>query len=442
MKLKSEQNSQPLSLRRNFSWTFFGNLVYAGCQWGMLVVIAKLGTPEMVGKFTLGLAVTAPIVLFSNLQLRVVQATDAKQQYQFGDYLALRLITNLLALLGVMGITFAGGYQSETALVILIIGLAKVIESVSDIFYGLLQHHERMDRIAISMMLKGVLSLTNLSTLIYATDSTVWGVIGLTIAWALVLIIYDIPSSSKLFGRMTSQVDVSGTNEIIKEPPRTLKPRWHRKTLIQLAWVALPLGLVMMFISLQSNIPRYLIERYLGQRQLGIFAAMAYIQIAGNTIVSALGQSASPRLAKYYVVANYQAFRSLLLKLVGIGVILGGTSVLITVFAGRQLLTLIYQAEYAERLDIFIWLMISAGIGYIASFLGYGITSAQYFRIQLPLFISVALAIAITSFWLIPAYGLQGAALVLLIGAIVQILGSVVVVTHALNKLSTQVNKV
>ena len=27
-----------LSLRRNFSWNLVGNVIYAGCQWGMLVV--------------------------------------------------------------------------------------------------------------------------------------------------------------------------------------------------------------------------------------------------------------------------------------------------------------------------------------------------------------------------------------------------------------------
>ncbi|NLE39325.1 MAG: hypothetical protein GX621_14995, partial [Pirellulaceae bacterium] len=34
---------KPLSLRRNFSWTLAGNLVNAACQWGVIVVLAKLG---------------------------------------------------------------------------------------------------------------------------------------------------------------------------------------------------------------------------------------------------------------------------------------------------------------------------------------------------------------------------------------------------------------
>ena len=33
-----------LTLRMNFLWTLAGNVVYAACQWGILVVLAKLGT--------------------------------------------------------------------------------------------------------------------------------------------------------------------------------------------------------------------------------------------------------------------------------------------------------------------------------------------------------------------------------------------------------------
>ena len=152
---------RPLSLRSNFSWTFAGNVVYAGCQWGMLVVLAKLGSPERVGQFSLGLAVTAPVIIFSNLQLRAVQAIDARREYRFGHYLALRLATTVLALFVIAGI--ACGFRLETALVILAIGLAKAFESFSNVVYGLSQSHERMDRIALSLMIKGPLSLASSS---------------------------------------------------------------------------------------------------------------------------------------------------------------------------------------------------------------------------------------------------------------------------------------
>ena len=43
-----------LTLRINFLWTLGGNVVYAASQWGILVVLAKLGTPQMVGEFGAG----------------------------------------------------------------------------------------------------------------------------------------------------------------------------------------------------------------------------------------------------------------------------------------------------------------------------------------------------------------------------------------------------
>ncbi|TAF04065.1 MAG: lipopolysaccharide biosynthesis protein [Oscillatoriales cyanobacterium] len=413
------QQLKPLTLRRNFSWTFTGNLVYAASQWGMLVVLAKLGSPEMVGQFTLGLAVTAPVIMFTNLQLRSIQVTDAKGEYVFADYLGLRLIGTGLALLIIAGITLKAGYSWETSLVILAIGLAKAFESISDIFYGLIQQHERMDKIAIALMIKGPLSLLLLVIGVSVTGSVVGGAIGLAIAWD---------------GREESDLLVADAEP--GNSQNSLYPRRHQKTLIKLVLLALPLGFVMMLISLNTNIPRYFIERYLGERELGIFAAISYLMVVGSMVVSALAESASPRLAKYYAEGNSTAFGTLMLKLVGVGLMLGVGGVVVSVVAGREILTLLYKPEYADRADLFAWLMVGAGIGYVSSFLGYGMTAARYFQVQMPLFVLVTGISAIACFWLIPTQGVRGAAIALILGAIVQAVFSLGVIFHALYRLN------
>lgn len=394
-----------LSLRVNFSWTFVGNVVYAGCQWGMLMVLAKLGSPEMVGQFALGLAVTAPIMMLTNLQLRAVQATDARKEYQFGDYLGLRLISTVLALLIIIGIVLITGYRLETALVVLVVGLAKAFESVSDVFYGLLQQHERMDRIAQSMMIKGFLSLTTLGIIVYLTGSVLWGALGLALAWALILIGYDVRSGALMLRFGSSQHVL----------PTALYPRWEIHTLARLSRLALPLGIAMMLISLNTNIPRYFIERRLGEYELGIFAALAYLMVAGNTVIAALGQSASPRLAKHYAADNFSAFYTLLFKLICLGMLLGAIGTLVALVAGREILTLLYRPEYAKFWNIFLWLVIASGIGYVSSFLGYGITATRMFHYFIVPYAIVTMINLGLSIFLIPAYGLQGAAWTIII---------------------------
>lgn len=411
-----------LSLRRNFSWTFVGNAVYAASSWGMLVVLAKLGDPEMVGQFALGLAVTAPVIMFTNLQLRAVQATDAKEDFVFGDYLGLRLLTAVLAFLVILAITLFSDYKAETVAVILVIGIGKVFDSISDIFWGFFQQHERMDYIAKSMMLNGIFSLVALTCAIYVTRNVLWGAAAWSAVSAANLLTYNVPAALRFSSSVRSSI-----------APHSLRPRLAPAKSFKLARLALPLGVVMLLISLNSNIPRYVIQAHYGEWELGIFAATAYIMVAGTTVVSALGQSASPRLAKLYGGGKRLAYLHLLVRLLGIGAMLGIGGVLITWVAGETLLRLLYNSDYAAYSDVFLLVMVAAAVNYVSSFLGYGMTAARYFSVQAPLFILVIFATALASLRLIPSYGLQGAAVAMIIASLVQLGGSVVILARIMN---------
>ncbi len=278
------------------------------------------------------------------------------------------------------------------------------------------------------MMIKGTLSLLLLCIGVSLSGSVLGGVVGLVVAWTLVLVGYDIRSGALILNTPKAlEDDVSGSRKLAK--------------LGKLVWLALPLGFVMMLISLNTNIPNYFIEQYLGERELGVFAAIAYLMVAGTIVVNALGEAGSSRLAKYYAAGNKVGFRTLLLKFVGIGMLLGGVGILVAVVAGRQILTLIYQPEYAEYADLFVWLMVAAAINYMSSFLGQAMTAARYFRVQLPLFVVVTSTSAIACFWLLPTKGLQGAAMALIIAAIVRVSLSLGVILHALHKLPRYLEK-
>jgi hypothetical protein len=69
---------------------------------------------------------------------------------------------------------------------------------MSDVFYGLFQQHERMDRIAISMAIRGPLSLVGLAAGVWYTGSVVWAAAGSALASALVLAGYDIVGGWRL----------------------------------------------------------------------------------------------------------------------------------------------------------------------------------------------------------------------------------------------------
>jgi len=419
--------SSGLTLRANFSWTFVGNAINAACWWAMTIVLAKLGSPEHVGQFALGLATTAPIFMFATLRLRDVQATDTNQEYRFGDYFAMRLMTTTLALLAVVSIVTISGFAREVALVVLATAVSKAIEAISDAFYGLFMQQERLDRIAKSMMVKGPLSLLGLGLGFYLTGSVFWGIVGLATARAVIMVGYDIRNA-------TLSLNASARSTSALLPTAFPRPRWDAATLIRLFWLTLPLGFVTMLISFNANIPRYFIEGHLGMHQLGLFAAITALQKAAPTVVQALGRSASPRLAKYYAANNVIAFRKLTLRLMGIGALLGTAGIVVALVAGRLLLTIVYGAEYALA-GLFVLVMVDAALDYISTMLLFVITAARYMRIQLPLYLLTTGTVALGCFLLIPSAGLQGAALAVIISEIVRLLGSLAAVWHALRTL-------
>src|SRR5947209_7215699 len=96
--LRVDSGAPVRSLSHNLQWTIAGNVVYACTQWGILVLLAHLGDAAVVGRFSLGLAITAPIMLFAGLSLRTVQATDARREFLFADYAGLRLLMVAIAL--------------------------------------------------------------------------------------------------------------------------------------------------------------------------------------------------------------------------------------------------------------------------------------------------------------------------------------------------------
>ncbi len=410
----SEPAPRPLSLSANFSWMLVGMATYAACQWSCLIVLAKFGSPQAVGQFALGLAVTAPLFMLANLKLRNVQATDSQRQFQYVDYFRLRLATTLIAVLALTGIVWSAGYASGITWLILAIGAGRAFDAVNDIRYGLLQQSERMERVAWAMMINGILSLSLLWAGLLLTGQVLYGAIG----WA---------AGTGLTSGFTWLL-------IARQRPATAsrQPAHGFATLARLCVLALPLGMVMMLVSLTTNIPRYFVEAELGVAALGMFAATAYLIDAGKMVVLALGHSASPRLAKSFANGDLKAFRILLLKLVGIGALGGFIGVILSWTIGAQILRLLYRPEYADHVPLLIAMSFVAMIVFSCSFLGDAMIAARCFRIQVPLLVVVVGVTSLGCWMLVPRYQLLGAVYSLGAGYACHFIGSIAIISWAL----------
>jgi O-antigen/teichoic acid export membrane protein len=405
----------PRSLRSNFNWVLFGNILFALSQWSIFVVLTRFSTQEAVGHFALGLAISGPIFFLLGLDLRAVQATDARGDYSLGEYVGLTLALVPLGYLLVLGVVLVFDLGAA-AWVVLAVALAKAIEAISLVFYGAAQQAEQMDRIARSLVLRGLTGVVALGLVLGLTDNVPAGVIGLAAAWATILLVHDIPSARNL---------QSPTGEPIGAVRPALR-RERARSLTRLAW---PAGINRAVASLSLNTPRYLVQGFLGAAQLGVFSAVGYVMRIVDLVSNALTGVVMPRLAKYYVAGRRSAFWQLLAKSTGLATGLGLLMLMGAVLVGEQALSFFYGSEYADG-PLLVQLVLAGIIVTAARFLSAAILAARHIRLRTLITVATTVLVLAVGVVLIPRQGLMGAANSLLIAYGLRVIVSLAVLVR------------
>ncbi|WNG58566.1 lipopolysaccharide biosynthesis protein [Archangium gephyra] len=414
----------------NFAWTLSAGLIYALAQWGVLVACARLGTMEQLGEFSLGLAITAPVMLLARMNLRTLQATDARGSHGFEHYLGLMVLNVLGGVVLCCAIALVG-YSARATLVIVLLALAKGFEALSEVFYGALQKSERLILVARSIIAKSVLSVALVVLALRTTGSTVAAAAALALAWALVLFLFDTPAYRRESGG-------------VRPWGQLWRMRWREEGVrLKSLWgLAYALGITALLGSLRPNVPRYLLEAHFGQAELGMYAALAYFTALGGRVVHALGQVVSPRLGRYHAAGEQRRFGRTLVGFTGGAALVGVCAIAGAVLFGRWALTLFYGPAYASNLTLFVWLMVAAAMEYVCVSLQIGLTAARELKSQAVMLAVSVGVVGLGSAWWVPSLGPVGAAWALALGWLVELSVSAWLTLRAWRRLGMQGTRV
>jgi O-antigen/teichoic acid export membrane protein len=121
-------------------------------------------------------------------------------------------------------------------------------------------------------------------------------------------------------------------------------------------------------------------QSMLGAASVGIFAALAYFLVLSGTVVGALAQAASPASPDLYHAGSVR-FKRTLARLVGLGSTLGGVGIVGAVLLGAPVLRVVFDDEYAARVDVLVVLMVGAAVQYSVAFLGTAVNALRKFAV-------------------------------------------------------------
>ena len=385
------ERARSIPIRIGIAWAGIGNGVYLASQYVMLMTIAKLGNPTLVGEFSLAMAIAAPLFLFSQMQLRQAQVTDAKDEFCFADYFWCRTFSTALAMAGIGLVIVCSGYSGDMAWLIILIGLAKAFESVSDIAHGRLQRHERLDLVAVSLGVKGPVSAAVLAVTLWLTGSLLWAFATVTFVWGAVLFFFDMPLQARIH-----QTDAS------LKGVRIIAIR-------RLVVTALPLAIAGGLASLSGNIPRYVLEVQQGKEAVALFSVAAAPLTLLTLLLGAVSQASLARVAEYFQKGEGGAFRRLAWKIAGLQLTVSVAFVVATVIWGEWLIAVMFTPEYRGAAPVLVIMSAGLAVGSMSAFAGIVLSASRAFRLQLLNIVLVIIFQIPSAFLLIRGYGVNGA---------------------------------
>jgi O-antigen/teichoic acid export membrane protein len=398
------------SLLPNAGWSGFGAVMFSLSQWLLVVLISKIAGPEVLGNYILALSITAPVILLANLQLRAVYATDIHNQFSFVTYVVLRLATTGVALFVIAGIALVSRVPLGVLQILAIVALTKGIEAMSDIGYGLLQRQEGLKTISISQTYRAILAIACVVLTSVLVLQVTTGLAAILVCSTAVLLLYDLRACQRILSKSTHldrNVHVGSLGRAIAKLLKT----------------SFPLGATMMFVTLTTNIPRYIIAHFCGNKALGIFGALGYIGLAGGLIVGALGEAAYPRLSRYYHTGDLRSYKRTVVLMLGMTLLLGIISLIIVASIGPKILGLVYRPEYVAYNNVLVLLVLAGAITNVGCVLGYAATAARQFTRQLPICAALSGISFMAGLFFIRQYGIAGAAIAQITVAIVHVGG-------------------
>lgn len=337
-------------------------------NWIQLSLITKVLSLQVVGVYTLSLAISNPVFQFFSLQLSPLYVTNRDHSYSFSDFFALRLITSVASMFFcfvLVAIVFKSDLGSIGISLLVFFNYA--IDSVIDIFKADFQRNNRFNYLATCSIIQSAAGLIFFCVSLLCINN---------LALALALGCAGKVISFSVYYKNKSSLRVSDIT----------KP-FSCKFTYRLVQKAFPLGISLLVGSLNVNISKYIVNYKFGIQDQAAYSSLSYVVVLGTLIVAPIGQVLMPKLSQLFAQGDYKSIKFYHKGFVVIIIIWGGLLTIGSYLLGYKALRILFSPEIAEYywllpyiIGFSVPLFVASANGYVLTSVGI-VTSQAYFSL-------------------------------------------------------------
>ena len=398
------------SLAKNSILTMLANILLAGSNWLLLVIIAKQFNVQTLGFFVLTLSMCSPAFLFASFKLRTLLVVDLNWRFTLAEYATSRLLSNCLITILILIIVFADFITLPNLTVVIVLAY-KWCDTWSEFCQSYMRRIHRFELSSGMLAARSIITVIVVLLASITFDTLNW----LLFAWLIVAMLFALLDTLLLW-HLTHIHEESrfSFSSVIKTQSMKRAFSLYREYIT----VAVALAISSLFV----HMPNLLLGYQLDIKSAGIFATISYFLVAGGILVNSVSQACTPKLADLLRSGDYDSFILLVKKICVVGLCIGIIGLIVSVFAGEYFLTLFYTPDVAIYSDTLNWVMAAAAVRYIYIFLGTSLAAAQQFHIQTKIYASGLLTMLCIGYLLIDTNGLVGAGQAMFTATIVELI--------------------
>ncbi|MHD0449428.1 oligosaccharide flippase family protein [Staphylococcus cohnii] len=396
----------------NIAYTFLGNITAALIKWLILILIVRLMNPEAVGFYTFAIALTSPIMLFSNMRLRTRYIVE---NIDFNDLMKIRYILDVISMIIIFVTTYL--FMNDYIYIVILIALTKALDLSSELYYGILQKNENFKLIGMMMVGKNIGIIIVFACILILTKNLYFSLIGQIFIQFIWLILVE---------RKALKYTVKATSQELKS----------KKILFTMFLTGLPLGVVQLLNSYNILIPRYLIENFLSLKDVGIFASISYLLTIMDLFMNAISQNFITSIKESVNKNEMRKLKKFMNKHVLMSsFMMGIVTFTATYLFGEKVIYLLYGNDYAKESSILVVISLSIIFNFQSWMFDSTLMALKVYNAQLIISFITLIISVVSSVILISIYGLIGAAISVVIITMIQACVKYIIVNIKIKKL-------
>lgn len=392
------------NIKKDYLWNSLGSLLQSAISPVLLIVITRLNGIDDSGLFSFALSLSVVFWVVSLWGGRTYQVSDVKREFSSGSYIAVRFVASLIVAISAVVFCVLNGYNATKTGLIMILVTFKILESIADSLYGVLQIHHKLYVAGISLTMKAMLGFAAFMAVDIVTKNVIYGTLAILLVNVLIIFLYDI-----LWVRRVEVINVSKKlcKEYIAQAVAIMK---HTSAVF-----------VVMFLTMFSlNIPRYFLDKS-HPDQIGYFGIMAMPITLLGLFISFIIQPNVVNLSELLVKGKLKEFARIVSKINHITFGIGVLSVVLSYLVGVWVLNTIFGININNfQLDLIIMVIGAAANAFVSIYVNLLIIMRRFKGQFYTLLLTDILAVVV-SMCLIERLAMLGSVLVFMMISLLQV---------------------